>query len=154
MELSSVKVSLYEPQCEKMYLLICLHNKDPAVHAHSLTSLHCLYEETLHPCYPKCMNVRANLNLHWAYIMKTYLYNFDPIKPHFYIVTLGFTGVNIIFLIFAQNIDCGYSLELPCQGSSNEYQQSMFLAEMSVFYLKIYSFWRWNFLYIWIGMFS
>ena len=29
-------------------------------------------------------------------------YNFDPLKPHFYIVKLGFTGVYIIFLIFAQ----------------------------------------------------
>ena len=35
-------------------------------------------------------------------IMKTYLYNFDPLKPHFYIVKLGFTGLNIIFLISAQ----------------------------------------------------
>ena len=26
-------------------------------------------------------------------ITKTYLYNFDPLKPHFYIVKLGFTGV-------------------------------------------------------------
>ena len=26
-----------------------------------------------------------------------------------------------IFHIFAQNIDCGYSLELPQQGGSNEY---------------------------------
>ena len=46
-------------------------------------------------------------------ITKTYLYNFDPLKPHFYIVKLGFTGVYIIFLISAQNIDCGYSLEPP-----------------------------------------
>ena len=30
------------------------------------------------------------------------LYNFDPFKPHFYIVKLGFTGVYIIFLISAQ----------------------------------------------------
>ena len=30
-------------------------------------------------------------------ITKTYLYNFDPLKPHFYIVKLGFTGVYIIF---------------------------------------------------------
>ena len=44
-------------------------------------------------------------------ITKTCLYNFDPLKPHFYIVKLGFTGVYIIFLISAQNIDCGYSLE-------------------------------------------
>ena len=35
-------------------------------------------------------------------IMKTCLYNFDPLKLHFYIVKLGFTGVYIIFLIFAQ----------------------------------------------------
>ena len=59
-------------------------------------------------------------------ITKTYLYNFDPLKPHFYIVKLGFTGVYIIFLNSAQNIDCGYSLELPHQGGSNKYQQSMF----------------------------
>ena len=42
------------------------------------------------------------------FITKTCLYNFDPLKPHFYIVKLGFTGVYIIFLISAQNIDCGY----------------------------------------------
>ena len=46
-------------------------------------------------------------------ITKTRLYNFDPLKPHFYIVKLGFTGVYIIFLISAQNIDCGYTLEPP-----------------------------------------
>ena len=31
-----------------------------------------------------------------------------------------------IFLIFAQNIDCGYTLEPPRRGGSNEYRQSMF----------------------------
>ena len=30
-------------------------------------------------------------------ITKTYLYNFDSLKPHFYIVKLGFTWVDIIF---------------------------------------------------------
>ena len=35
-------------------------------------------------------------------ITKTRLHNFDPLKPHFYIVKLGFTGVYIIFLISAQ----------------------------------------------------
>ena len=33
-----------------------------------------------------------------------------------------------IFLISAQNIDCGYSLEPPRGGGSNEYPQSMFLS--------------------------
>ena len=59
-------------------------------------------------------------------ITKTYLYNFDPLKPHFYIVKLGFTGVYIIFLISAQNIDCGYSLEPPQRGGSNEYHNLCF----------------------------
>ena len=30
--------------------------------------------------------------------------------------------------VSAQNIDCGYSLELPHRGSSNEYPQSMFMS--------------------------
>ena len=63
-------------------------------------------------------------------IMKTCLYNFDPHKPNFFVVKLGFTGVYVIFLIFAQKIDCGYSLEPPRRGGSNEYSQSMFLAEI------------------------
>ena len=75
--------------------------------------------------------------------MKTYLYNIDSLKPHFYIVKLGFTGVYIIlkFLISAQNIDCGYSLEPPRRGVSNEYQQSMFWAEL----WKISDFFIWKF---------
>ena len=40
---------------------------------------------------------------HTNSITKTHLYNFDPLKPHFYIVKLGFTGVYIIFRISAQN---------------------------------------------------
>ena len=59
-------------------------------------------------------------------ITKKYLYNFDPLKPHFYIVKLEFTGVYIISLISAYNIDCGYSLEPPRRGGSNGYPQSMF----------------------------
>ena len=48
-----------------------------------------------------------------AYIILT------PLKPHFYIVKLGFTGVYIIFLISAQNIDCGYSLVLVLTSTHN-----------------------------------
>ena len=36
-------------------------------------------------------------------------------------VKLGFTGVYIIFLCLLKNIDCGYSLEPPRRGGSNEY---------------------------------
>ena len=70
--------------------------------------------------------------------MKTYLYNFDPIKPHFYIVKLGFTGVDIIFLMSAQNIDCGYSLEPPRRGGSDEYPQPMFVSRNKKKYLGFY----------------
>ena len=59
------------------------------------------------------MKTQKHKQIRTASITKTYLYNFDPLKPHFYIVKLGFTGVYIIFLISAQNIDYGYLLELP-----------------------------------------
>ena len=62
----------------------------------------------------------------YPFITKIYLYNFDSRKPHFYIVKVGFTGVYIIFLISAQNIDWGYSLEPPRRGGTKEYPQSMF----------------------------
>ena len=68
------------------------------------------------------------------FITKTYLYNFVLLKPHFYIVKLGFTGVYIIFPISAQNIDRGYSLE-PMFFSKN-------MKNYQSFYLKIFSFWR------------
>ena len=44
-----------------------------------------------------------------------------------------------IFHISAQNIDCGYSLEPPRRGGSNEYPQSMLLSrnkENNVYPLK------------------
>ena len=83
--------------------------------------------------------------------MKTYLYNFDPHKPHFYIVKLGFIWVYIIFLISAQNIGCGYSLEPPRRGGSNEYPQSMFEQK----YEKYQKSENFQFLVdIWIGVFS
>ena len=37
-------------------------------------------------------------------------------------------SAEFLFHISAQNRDCGYSLELPWWGSSNEYPQSMFLS--------------------------
>ena len=67
--------------------------------------------------YPVCNNYKEII----SFIRKTCLYNVDPLKPHFYIVKLGFTGVYIIFLFLLKNIDCGYSLEPPRRGGSNEY---------------------------------
>ena len=47
-------------------------------------------------------NLFIDLSLYRYTITKTYLYNVDPLKPHFYIVKLGFIGVYIIFLISAK----------------------------------------------------
>ena len=64
-----------------------------------------------------------------GYIRKTCPCNVYPLKPHFYIVKLGFAGVYLFFLFLLLNIDCGYSLEPPRRGGSNVYLQSMFSAE-------------------------
>ena len=61
------------------------------------------------------------------------------------------TGVYIIFLISAQNIDCGYSLEPPCRGGLNEYPQSMFWAEIwkiSEVFVRKFSVFRGEIVYI------
>ena len=59
-------------------------------------------------------------------IMKTrlikYIENLPPKTENFQIKNSG------SFHISAQNVDCGYSLEPPWQGGSNEYSQSMFLS--------------------------
>ena len=95
---------------------VVTNSVDPDEMPHSVVSdlgLQCLFT----PVFP---------NTSGEHITKTCLYNFDLLKPHFCIVKLGFTGVYIIFLIFGQNINCGYSLEPPRRGGSNEYQQPMF----------------------------
>ena len=88
-------------------------------------------------------NIETNFLGKCETITKTYLYNINPLKPHFYIVKQGFTGVYIIFLFLLKNIDCGYSLEPPRRGGSNEYLESMFRAEIRKyqnFSLKTFSF--------------
>ena len=65
-------------------------------------------------------------------IKKTRLCNFDPLRPHFYVAKLGFTGIYIIFLISAKNIDCGYSLEPPRRSLEQKYEKYQnFLSEIS-----------------------
>ena len=80
---------------------------------------------------------------HLELITKTYLYNFDPLKPHFYIVkNLGLQGYTFFFLFQLKSIDCGYSLEPPHQGGSNEHPQSIFWAEIwTISYFFIWKLW-------------
>ena len=72
------------------------------------------------PRLPKAMKAIAFL----SYITKTrlfkYIENFATKKGKFS------EQKSDIFQISAQNIDCGYSLEPPRRGSSNEYPQAMF----------------------------
>ena len=64
---------------------------------------------------------------HTVYITKTglfkYIENFTTKNENFQIKNSD------IFHISDQNIDCGYSLEPPRRGGSNEYPQSMFLSK-------------------------
>ena len=60
------------------------------------------------------------------HITKTRLFKYKKISPP---KIENFQIKNIhIFHISAQNIDCGYSLEPPRRGGSNEHTQSMFLS--------------------------
>ena len=93
--------------------------------------------------------VGLNISYKLSPITKTYLYNFDPIKPHFYIVKLGFTGVYISFLISAQK----HKLWILVRTASSSFDQKY--EKYQNFYLKTFSFFLWwNFQYIWIGVFS
>ena len=62
-------------------------------------------------------------------------HRYIPLRKHAHMIYSNFFRSKIdnfqrkifdIFLIFAQNIDCGHTLELPRRGGSNEYPQSMF----------------------------
>ena len=75
--------------------------------------------------------------------MKKYMYNYKMLKSYLTVpdifvfqmayvardqsigLDMGGYSVNI-FLISPKNICCGYSLEAPRRGASNEYQQCMF----------------------------
>ena len=62
-----------------------------------------------------------------AAITKTHLFKYIE---NFTTENCKFSDKNSdIFLISAQNIDCGYLLELPRRDGSNEYSQSMFLSK-------------------------
>ena len=77
-------------------------------------------------------------------IKKTCLYNFDPLKPHFSIVKLGFTGVYIIFLILLKNIDCGTLQNRLAEAVLTSTHNLCFeqkYEKYQNFYLKTFIFW-------------
>ena len=99
--------------------------------------------------YPNCaqgriwldfMNVKFDLSLLWVHMSKgafshrlQLFFRHDITKTNLFKYTENLPPKMIIFRyknsdifhISAQNIDCGYSLEPPGRGGSNEYPQSM-----------------------------
>ena len=71
--------------------------------------------------YQNLRKRNTNSNKHYENMSMQYIETFSKAKIE------NFIGKILIFLlIFAQNIDCGYTLEPHLRGGSNEYPQSMF----------------------------
>ena len=69
--------------------------------------------------------IRQDLKLFMAQSLRKHahvIYNFSIVVK----IEIFLQKMFDIFLIFAQNIDRGYTLEPPRRGGSNEYPQSMF----------------------------
>ena len=94
----------------------------------------CLASLLLRSAYTQ--NIWTTPKLTCPKILKRSSYHYEntPIqiyrKFHLQKLTIFRLKKSDIFHISAQNIDCGYSLEPPRWGGSNEYQQSMFWAEI------------------------
>ena len=76
--------------------------------------------------------IHCRVNVHTAslsfiLITKTYLFKYTE-KLITEKLKIFRQKIQIFVYISAQNIDCGYSLEPPRRGGSNEYPQSMFLS--------------------------
>ena len=135
-----------------MVLILKVCNKCPDQTAYMIKAIWPSYPVYLRraivwPCascrFDLARHVKTDIFYHSVVnITKTCLYNSEHLKPHFYIVKLGFTGVYIIFfLFFAQNVDCGYSLESLRRIFWN-------IKSIRVFFIWKVSVFRWFFLYM------
>ena len=108
----------YEAIREKTYLLACAPNEDSNWPAHPCSLIRIFIVHTKKLCiigYPKCAkSLRKHAYSNILKILQPKKWKFSDKNPD-------------IFYISAQNIDCGYSLEPPRRGGSNEYPQSMIL---------------------------
>ena len=82
---------------------------------------------------PKSLSVLhcTVVNVFWSFASRKYAYIIlTPLKPHFYVVKLGFTGLQgytLSFLVCLKKPKYSeYSLEPPRRVGSNEYPQYMF----------------------------
>ena len=79
-----------------------------------------------------------------AFITKTCLYNFDPLKPYFYLVKLGFTGEQYFSYFCSKQKWESVAQNIKRRGGSNEYPQSMIWAEL----WKILEIFIWKFSFL------
>ena len=92
------------------------------------------------------MSTRGDAKRGGRYITKTCLFKYTE---NFTAKKWKFSDKNSYILhMFDQNIDCGYSLERPQRGGSNEYPQSMFLSRNKK--NNVYP-WKPQFYYIKVG---
>ena len=91
-----------------------------STNTHNLTRAFLLHYINRYIHYNSNGSVSGQQNITKTRIFK-YIENFAPKTEIFQIKK------NDIFHISSQNIDCGFSLEPPRRGGSNEYPQSMFL---------------------------
>ena len=106
-------------------IFICFKTKilENSVFVLSNHCLHvCLHEHTFKTVVC-CGCSYENKTIHYT-IRKTCPCKVYPLKPHIYIVKLGYAGEYLFFLFLLQNIHCGCSLEPPRRGGSNVYPQS------------------------------
>ena len=92
------------------------------------------------------IKMQTNANIYTPSRKHTYI--IWPLKPHFYKVKLGFTGVYIIFLISAQNHRLWVLVRTASSTSTHNLCFKQKFEKYQNFYLKTFSIWWWNFQYI------
>ena len=78
---------------------------------------------------------------------KTCLYNFDPLKPHFYRVKLGFTGVYIIFLFSAQKHRLWVLVRIASAGRFQRVP-TVYVLSRNVKNIRIFNEFLWQWIYL------
>ena len=97
------------PQFHKIYLRICAPEKIQISLRIRQRVIH--YYIDFRPNTEVLTSYQVIISDTFYIIAKTYLYNFDPLKPHFYIVKhLDLVGYTLFFLFLLKNIDYGYLL--------------------------------------------
>ena len=130
-------IKVYEPQHEKTYLRTCAPWEDSHQPAHPFSLIRVFFVCMKKLNIPWLSKTRPAPS-DWRYVLDVAASSIHHENSLLKYIE-NFTSKNwkknsdkkknlFFFHISAQNIDCGYSLEPPRRGGSNEYLQSMFLS--------------------------